>query len=278
LKSRSKKYMSYKGVVSLMSSLKRKLKNEEAVLGTWITINHPDVVDALSELPLDWLVFDMEHAPLEISDVEVLLMPLRGVDISPIIRVPWNDMVIIKRALDIGAEGILVPWVNSREEAEKAVSYTSYPPRGLRGVGPRRAVRYGQRSFLDYYENFEKNERILLVQIETGRALENLEEILSTPGIDVAYIGPMDLSVSLGIPLKFGDPRFQEALKKVRGVCEKYGVTPGIHAFSPEQAREFISQGFRFVALMSDLGIMRRGLMSTLATLGRIKEEAGAGY
>jgi 2-keto-3-deoxy-L-rhamnonate aldolase RhmA len=270
--------MSYKGVVSLMSSLKRKLKNEEVVLGTWITINHPDVVDALSELPLDWLVFDMEHAPLEISDVEVLLMPLRGVDISPIIRVPWNDMVIIKRALDIGAEGILVPWVNSREEAEKAVSYASYPPRGLRGVGPRRAVRYGRRSFLDYYENFEKNERILLVQIETGRALENLEEILSTPGIDVAYIGPMDLSVSLGIPLKFGDPRFQEALKKVRGVCEKYGVTPGIHAFSPEQAREFISQGFRFVALMSDLGIMRRGLMSTLAILGRIKEEAGAGY
>jgi len=149
--------MSYKGIVSLMSSLKRKLKNEEAVLGTWITINHPDVVDALSELPLDWLVFDMEHAPLEISDVEVLLMPLRGVDISPIIRVPWNDMVIIKRALDIGAEGILVPWVNSREEAEKAVSYASYPPRGLRGVGPRRAVRYGQRSL--YFLGFLKKEK-----------------------------------------------------------------------------------------------------------------------
>jgi len=270
--------MSCKGVVEAMSTLKRKLKNGEVVLGTWITINHPDVVDALSELPLDWLVFDMEHAPLELSDIEILLMPLRGVDISPIIRVPWNDMVIIKRALDIGAEGILVPWVNSREEAERAVSYASYPPRGLRGVGPRRAVRYGQRSFLDYYENFERNERILLVQIETGRALENLEEILSTPGIDVAYIGPMDLSVSLGIPLRFGDSRFQEALKKVRNLCEKYGVTPGIHAFSPEQAQEFISQDFKFIALMSDLGIMRRGFISALTMLGRLKEEAGIGY
>jgi 2-keto-3-deoxy-L-rhamnonate aldolase RhmA len=270
--------MSYKGVVESMSSLKRKLTKGEAVLGTWITINHPDVVDALSELPLDWLVFDMEHAPIETSDVEVLLMPLRGVDISPIIRVPWNDMVMMKRALDIGAEGILVPWVNSRGEAERAVSYASYPPRGLRGVGPRRAVRYGRRSFLDYYENFEKNERILMVQIETGKALENLEEILSTPGIDVAYVGPMDLSVSLGIPMRFGDPRFQEALKKVRNVCEKCGVTPGIHSFSPEQAQEFISQGFRFVALMSDLAIMRRGFMNALTTLGRIKEEVGVGY
>jgi 2-keto-3-deoxy-L-rhamnonate aldolase RhmA len=270
--------MSNENIMRVMSSLKKKLRNDEIALGTWITINHPDVVDTLSELPLDWLVFDMEHAPLEMSDVEVLLMPLRGADISPIIRVPWNDMVLIKRTLDIGAEGILVPWVNSREEAERAASYASYPPRGLRGVGPRRAVRYGRRSFLDYYENFEKNERILIVQIETGKALENLEEILSTPGIDVAYVGPMDLSVSLGIPMRFEDPRFQEALKKVRNACEKCGVTPGIHSFSLEQAQEFIFQGFRFVALMSDLGIMRRGFMNALTTLGRIKEEVGVGY
>jgi len=261
-----------------MSSLKRKLRSGEIALGTWITINHPDIVDALSELPLDWLVFDMEHAPLEISDAEILLMPLRGSDISPIIRVPWNDMVIIKRALDIGAEGILVPWINSREEAERAVSYASYPPRGLRGVGPRRAVRYGQRSFLDYYENFEKNERIIMVQVETRKALENLDEILSTPGIDVAYVGPMDLSVSLGIPMRFSDARFQDALKNVRDACERHGVTPGIHAFSPEQAQEFISQGFRFVALMSDIGLMRRSLASALAMLGRMKEEVKVGY
>lgn len=261
-----------------MSSLKKKLKNGEVVLGTWITINHPDVVDALSELPFDWLVFDMEHAPLEISNVEMLLMPLRGVDISSIIRVPWNDMVIIKRALDIGAEGILIPWVNSREEAERAVSYASYPPRGLRGTGPRRAVRYGQRSFLDYYENFEKNERVLIVQIETGKALENLEEILSTPGIDVAYVGPMDLSVSLGIPMKIDDPKFQEALKKIVDVCERCGVAPGIHAFSLRLAEIFVSQGFKFVALMSDLGILRRGFIEMLAKLGRMKEEYKAGY
>jgi len=261
-----------------MSDLKRRLKAGELVLGTWVTINHPDVVDMLSELPFDWLVFDMEHAPLEISDVEVLMMPLKGTNVAPIIRVPWNDMVMIKRALDIGAEGILVPWVNTRREAEEAVRYASYPPRGVRGVGPRRAIRYGRRSFIEYYRNFEENERMILVQIETEKALENLEDILSTPGIDVAYVGPMDLSTNLGIPAQYDNPKFQEALRKVVKACEKYDVAPGIHGFSPERVKEAIEQGFRFIALMSDLGLMRRGFEGLLKELGRIKEEAAAGY
>lgn len=252
-----------------MGRLKQILKSGGVALGTWITVNHPDVVDVLSRLPFDWFVFDMEHSPLDISNVEVLMMPLKGTDITPITRVPWNDMVLIKRALDVGSEGILVPWVNSREEAEAAVRYVRYPPRGVRGVGPRRCTGFGERSFLDYYEKFEKEELVLLVQIETAKALKNVEDILSVDGVDVAYVGPMDLSVNLGIPTRFDHPRFKEALDRILKACEDCGVTPGIHTFSVEQARSYIDRGFRFLALMSDIRVLRAGFEDMLSKLKR---------
>ena len=252
-----------------MGRLKEILKSGEPALGTWITINHPDVVDALSDLPFDWFVFDMEHAPLEISDIEVLMMPLRNTEITPLIRVPWNDMVMIKRALDIGAEGIIVPWVSSREEAEAAVKYASYPPRGLRGVGPRRCIRYGERSFLDYYDKFEGEERVIVVQIETRKALDNLEEILSIQGIDVAFVGPLDLTTNLSIPIQYDNPSFEEALEKILKTCREYDVAPGIYAVSLQNAEEMISKGFRFVSLMSDMRILRDGYKEALKRFGR---------
>ena len=248
-----------------MTGLKRHLKEGGVALGTWVTINHPDVTDILSELPFDWLVFDMEHAPIDIRDLEILAMPLRGTEIAPIARVPWNDMVVIKRVLDIGMQGVLVPWVNSREEAEAAVAATRYPPRGVRGVGPRRCTRFGSRPFLDYYKRFEDGELVGIVQVETAKALENLDDILSVEGIDVAYIGPMDLSVNLGIPTQFDHPRFKEAVEKVRKTCDKYGVAPGIHTFNPDMAEKMIESGFRFVALLSDLRILSRGFRELLS-------------
>ncbi|MEM4465686.1 MAG: aldolase/citrate lyase family protein [Ignisphaera sp.] len=253
-----------------MPALKRKLKGGVATVGTWVTINHPDVVDALSELPFDWLIFDMEHAPLEVSDIEVLMMPLRGCEVAPIVRVPWNDMVAIKRALDIGAEGILIPWVSTREEAEAAIKYVSYPPQGLRGFGPRRAVRYGFRSFLDYYSRFEPEERVVVIQIETARALENLEDILSVKGIDVAFIGPADLTVNLGIPLQYSHPMLIEAISKTLKACEKYNIAAGIHAFDVNQAKKYIEEGFRFISIEGDIGFIIRAAKDILKTLNRI--------
>ncbi len=261
-----------------MPSLKSILKSGKPALGTWITINHPDVVDALSDLPFDWFVFDMEHAPLEISDVEVLLMPLKNSEITPLVRVPWNDMVMIKRVLDIGAKGILVPWVNSREEAEAAVRYASYPPNGVRGTGPRRCVRYGERDFLDYYEKFEKEERVIIVQIESAKALENVEEIVSTPGIDAAFIGPMDLSVNLGIPAEYDNPKFVDAVNRILSACKKHGVAPGIHAFNLDMAKKVIDMGFQFVALMTDLGVMKTGFKNVLSEFGRLEKKVAKGY
>jgi len=254
-----------------MSSLKAKMRRGEVVLGTWITVNHPDVVDALSELPFDWFVFDLEHAPLDISDLEVLIMPLRNVDIAPLARTPWNDMVWIKRILDVGVEGIVAPWINSREEAEALVRYASYPPRGVRGVGPRRAVRYGYGGggFLEYYRTFEEEKRVIMAQVETRRAVENVEEIASVEGIDGLYVGPMDLSVNLGIPLQYDHSEFQDALRRVLKACEKYDKVPGIHAFSPEQASRYIEMGFRFIALMTDIVVMLSAFRDMLKALKR---------
>lgn len=259
-------------------TLKEDLRSGKITFGTWITINHPDVPDALSDLDLDWLVFDMEHAPLDIPDIEVLTMPLKNSAITPLIRVPWNDFVVIKRALDIGAKGILAPWVNDREEAERVVSAASYPPRGIRGVGPRRCTRFGEIGFLDYYKTFEENERVIAVQVETKQALDNLEEILSVPGIDVAYIGPNDLTTNFGIPIQYGHPKFVEAVKKVIKTCEICDVAPGIHTFSVDMAKKAVESGFRFIAIMSDLSMMKNAFRRVLAELGRGELEDKVSY
>ncbi len=240
-----------------MPSFKDRLKSGDILLGTWVTFNHLDVVETLSTLPFDWLVFDMEHAPLNISDLQILVVGVKGTSIVPIARVPWNDMVIIKRVLDIGIQGVLVPWVNSKDDAENVIRYVSYPPRGIRGVGPRRAVMYGAIDFLEYYERFEKENLVVAVQIETKKALENIEDIASVKEIDIFYIGPMDLSVSLGIPLQYSHPKFVEAIDTVLRVARKYDIVPGIHTFNVDQAIKYIDIGFRFIALASDYRILR---------------------
>jgi|UniRef100_A0A7J2U3U5 2-keto-3-deoxy-L-rhamnonate aldolase RhmA len=264
--------MLFKTISSLvmhMPKLKEVLRKNEVALGTWITINHPDVVEAISTLPLNWLVFDMEHGPLDVSSLEVLLMAIRNPDIAPIVRVPWNDMVVIKRVLDVGATGVLVPWVNTKSEAINVVTYSRYPPNGVRGVGPRRAVLYGAVDFLEYYNRFEAEELVIAIQIETREALKNIEEIASVKEIDVFYVGPMDLSVNLGIPLQYSHPKFEEALQIVLKTCEKYDKVPGIHTFSIDSAKKYMQMGFRFMALMTDISILRSSLLEMLKTMGR---------
>ncbi|MEM1526693.1 MAG: aldolase/citrate lyase family protein [Ignisphaera sp.] len=244
----------------MSKNLKRKLKNKELTLGTWITIAHPDVVEVLSTLPLDWMVFDLEHAPIDISTLEVLLMGVRNPDIATITRVPWNDMVFIKRVLDVGSTGIMVPWVNSRSEAENVVRYARYPPAGIRGVGPRRCILYGARDFLNYYRYFEAEELVISVQIETKESIENVEDIAATDGIDVLFVGPMDLTVNLGIPMQYDHPKYIEALQRIVKACQKYDKVSGIYAFDVDFAKKHIAMGFRFVSLMSDTSILRSSM------------------
>jgi len=178
----------------LKNLLKEKLQKGQVVIGTFVGLGHPDVTESLSRLGFDWLVIDGEHAPLGLETMQRMLQAMNGSNCTPIIRPQWNDMVIIKRVLDIGAHGVLVPWINTKEEAEYAVRACKYPPEGLRGYGPRRAALFDP----DYLKT--ANDEILVVaQIETQKAISNLDDILSVKGIDACYIGPFDLSRSFGL-------------------------------------------------------------------------------
>lgn len=244
--------------------MKRLLKEMKLNIGTWITINNSDVTEALSRLGFDWFVIDTEHAPLIVRDAQRLMQPLNCTGVSPLVRVAWNDPVLMKLALDIGAEGVVVPWVNCREDAERAVRACRYPPRGIRGFGPRRASVYG----LDKNYGSRADESIaVVVQIETEQAVNNVHEILSVDGVDAFFVGPYDLSQSLGIPGDFSNERFRNAIEVTLDASRRVNKVGGIWADSPEEAVKRIAQGFRMIALASDMAILLSGAMEWLRSV-----------
>ena len=241
--------------------VRRKLKEGKTSIGTWITIGHPDIPDILGNLGFDWFVFDTEHAPHSVETVQHLIQTMGSSPTIPLVRAAWNDMVMIKRVLDVGAYGVIIPWVNSKEEAENAVKYCLYPQSGgLRGTGPRKASNYGfDREYFDVIDE----ELLIGVQIETEKALKNLEDIFSVDRIDVAYVGPYDLSMSLGIFRQFDNPKFLKALETVLNKAEAAGVTPGIHC-SANNINHYIEMGFRFNSLTSDVGLLIHGAVNAI--------------
>jgi len=226
----------------MRNPLKEKLRRGEAVIGTFVGLGHPDVTEWLSRLGFDWLLLDAEHGPLSFETLQVMMQSMNGSGCIPIVRPQWNDPVVIKRILDIGAYGVLIPWVNTREEAELAVKACRYPPEGIRGFGPRRAAMFDP----EYFKT--ANEEILVaVQIETDKALENLDEILSVEGVDACYIGPWDLScnLGLGVPPPWDDPRYKGALKRVLRAAEEHGKPAGMFT-TPETIDWAVEMGFTF--------------------------------
>ncbi|MFN4046426.1 MAG: HpcH/HpaI aldolase family protein [Acidilobaceae archaeon] len=238
-----------------MHRLVEKALKGETLVGTWLTINSPEVAEALSLLPLDFLVIDMEHSPLDYYDVEVLLIVLKGSQAAGIVRVPWNDPVAIKRVLDLGPDGILVPWVSSLEEARMLEKAVLYPPEGIRGVGPRRAVKYGLVSRKDYYEKYMED-LIVIAQVETRGAIENLEDILSVETITGVLVGPSDLSASLGMFAQIESLHFKEILGEVAGKARARKPLAAVYAPSLEFAREAVRLGFNMIALSSDINVL----------------------
>ena len=222
--------------------LKEKLQRGESVIGTFVEIGHPDVTDWLSHLDFDWLVLDSEHAPTSFETLQQMMQAMSGTGCVPIIRPQWNDPVVIKRVLDLGAYGVLIPWVNSREEAENAVKFCRYPPEGIRGFGPRRAGMFDP----DYFKT--ANQEILIaVQIETQEALENLDDILSVEGVDACYIGPWDLSVNLGFgaPPQWDKPQYMAAFDRVLEAAKRHGKPAGMFAIM-DNIEWALEKGFKF--------------------------------
>ena len=248
----------------MRNDFKRMMKAGKQGFGTWITVESPMCTEMMSDMGFDYFVLDNEHSPLDMLHIQTLMQAFRpDSKTCPIIRPWWNDMVAIKRALDIGAQGLLIPWINTAEQAKSAVSYTRYAPKGLRGCGPRRAAMFDP----DYFKT--ANEEIYVaVQIETAEAVKNIDSICSVEGVDCAYIGPADLSASLGHIGDFTPKDEQDAIDKVFDACKAHGIAAGIHEGCGKPLKERIQKGYNMVTLGNDLVYMKLGVQGQFKDLG----------
>ena len=226
-------------------------------IGLWSSLCSNIAAEIVADSGFDWILFDSEHSPNEIPGLMAQLQASARGTASAIVRPAWNDAVLIKRVLDIGAQSILVPYVQDAEEARRAVAAIRYPPAGIRGVAAAsRASRYGR--VTDYLKKAD-SEICLLVQVETRAALDRLEAIAAVDGVDGVFIGPSDLSASFG---HIGHPQHAEVQKALEdGVrrLKAIGKPAGILTLSEEEARRYIGWGYTFVAVGSDIGLLARG-------------------
>jgi 2-dehydro-3-deoxyglucarate aldolase len=234
------------------SILKEKLQNKELSIGSWLTIPHQAVIEIMSTAGFEWLTIDMEHSPISIETIMNLIGHIQGNGMQALVRVSKNEEVAIKRVLDAGADGVIVPMIKNKEEAIEAVSFVKYPPLGKRGVGLNRAQKYG--TAFDTYQDWVKNNAVVIAQIEHIDAVNNLEDIFSVPGIDGIIVGPYDLSASMGFPGEYDREDVKEALERIDIVAKKLNKPLGFHIVESDHSKilEKINKGYSFLAFSLD--------------------------
>ena len=235
---------------NLRNVLRTRLRNGETVFGINYSIGSPEVSEAIGNLGFDWVNFDMQHTQMATETVQTLIQVMSYSQTTPIVRVVSNDLGLINRALDIGGHAVIVPLVNSREDAERAIRFSRYPPKGLRSWGPTRPLLRDP----DYAATAD-SEVMVIPQIETEMGLNNLEAIVCTEGIEAVFLGPMDLSMSLGVFRNFDSPKYLKASETIVSICSAHGVFPGLLAPAGPLERS-IEQGFRLICLGRDLPMM----------------------
>jgi 4-hydroxy-2-oxoheptanedioate aldolase len=250
--------------------VRRRLATGEPSVGTWLALPSPEGAEYVGTLGFDWLVIDAEHNPVDIRTLALMFGAIGRSGTAPMVRIPWNSPENFKRVLDAGAWGIVVPMVNSREEAERAVEAMRYPPVGARSVGGgRHSMSFGTAA-TDYYAH-ANDELLLVLQIEHINGVENADDILSVPGVDACFIGPNDMAASmglgLGVPLESDNPRLVEAIQHVREASVRNGVAPGVHCSGADGVNQRIDEGFQFLALASELRYLMGGLKDALGSL-----------
>jgi 2-dehydro-3-deoxyglucarate aldolase/4-hydroxy-2-oxoheptanedioate aldolase len=245
-------------------NIRARLQKGDTLIGTLITIPAPEIAEIMAEIGYDWLFIDTEHGSFDAQSAQGIL---QAVDhrCPCVLRVPTNDEVWIKKALDIGAAGIIAPGVNSAEEAERIVRMCKYPPRGTRGVGIGRAHGYGLK-FKEYVAKANDDIAVIL-QAENTNAVENIAEIVQVPDIDAVLIGPYDLSASMGKTGRINDDEVQAAIASVTECCRDAGIPLGIFADSAESAAPFIEQGYTLIAISTDCLHMVQGARATLKAI-----------
>jgi 2,4-dihydroxyhept-2-ene-1,7-dioic acid aldolase len=239
------------------NAFKHAIADGRLQIGLWSSLCSNIATEVIASSGFDWLLLDTEHAPNEIPSLLSQLQACGRGTASPIVRPAWNDTVLIKRVLDIGAQSVLVPYVQNAEEAERAVRAMRYPPAGVRGVAAAsRASNYGR--ITDYLKQ-ANNEVCLLVQVETRSALQQLESIAKVEGVDGVFIGPSDLAASLGHIGHPQHPEVQKALEDAARRLKALGKPAGILTGNEAEARRYIDWGYTFVAVGADLGLLSRG-------------------
>jgi len=231
--------------------VKQMLREGKKTAGAWLQICSPLTAEIMSRAGFDWLLIDMEHGPGDMLTLISQLQAINGSGVVPLVRAPWNDFVTIKRILDAGVYGVVVPWVNTKAEAEAAVKACKYPPDGIRGIASSpRAVGFGQNP--KEYLTRANDEILIIVQIETGEAISNLDQILDAPGIDGIFIGPFDLATSMGYLGEPNHPEVQSAIANIEAKVLNAQKVLGTVAVTWEQAKSLYQRGYQMVTLMAD--------------------------
>jgi len=245
-------------------AFRRRLHAGERLLGTLVSLPSPETAEILAGLGFDWLFLDAEHAPLSAHHLQRILQGA-GPTLPCLVRLPGRDEVFIKKALDIGAAGIIAPMVNTAAQAERVVRLSKYAPEGVRGVGVGRAHGYGL-AFREYIET--ANEKVtVVVQAEHTEAVENMAAIVRVPGIDAVLVGPYDLSASLGRPGDVGHPQVTAAIDHITDVCREAGVPLGIFGMDADAVRPFVQKGYTLIVAGIDTVLIGRAAESLLERL-----------
>ncbi|MFN3285198.1 MAG: HpcH/HpaI aldolase family protein [bacterium] len=234
--------------------VKHRLQEGGVAVGYWLTLPSPSVAEILGALPLDWLLVDLEHSPIGWETLEDMLRALRGTPVVPLVRVPSGEAPVLKRALDRGPWGVVVPLVGSAEEARRVVAACRYPPDGIRGVAGTRASGYGT-TLPEYFSTWNR-EVLIACQVETLQAVESVDEIAAVDGVDVLFVGPNDLSANLQRWRDLESEDFRRAVDRVLAAARRHGKAAGVMCTGPEDALARVDQGFRFIALGSDARLL----------------------
>jgi 4-hydroxy-2-oxoheptanedioate aldolase len=255
-----------------MKWIRQQVLSGELLTGTFLNLGSSLTVEIAGKSGLDWVLIDTEHGAGDFTELVHQLQAAESTPAAPIVRIAWNEVPRFKRVLDLGPSGVMVPYVNSVEEARQAVASMRYPPQGVRGVASfNRACGFG-RGFAEYFATANEN-LLTVVQIETSQAVDQAQQIAAVEGVDVLFVGPMDLGVNMGTPRRFDDPEFCRALNQVVVACRQHGKSPGILLPSTERLEQVITEGFKFVALGSD-GLAVSTLMSQWSgALGKYKQK-----
>lgn len=257
-----------------METLKKKFKKKDLTIGSWITLGDPYLAEIMARTGFDWLAIDMEHSAITIERAAQLIQIVDLCQVPVLVRVGENNPNIIKRVMDAGATGVIVPNINSPQDAQQAVESVKYPSQGKRGIGLFRAQGYG-RSF-DQYKTWLEKESIVIIQIEHIQAVESIDDIFATKGIDAFVIGPYDLSGSMGLTGQLTHPKVEAVVKKVLQSAKRSKILPGYHSVPSdfEEAAKRIKQGFKFLGFSLDTIFFQDKIIESLTSLkGHSKEK-----